>query len=367
MKLITNVKKQKKELVKNFILVTILSTGVSLVANALTKESGLMIALIPGIVCVLFVAICYVKEYLGSSSYEVNVKSVISVDDEKNVIPIDRFGFSEDLYRAVASVLSENKAYKALWEDAFAWKLDEGKKGKTFVKEFMDFLFIDWISLELNSYFTDFDEGETEIIGREQIPDVLIKNRVIELITKPYEEREKFQKTMSEKDPVEGKIVYAEGEDGVVFDMLEIELPRKSKVYRDGNSLVISNRNFDIKFESVFMGDGAVLASYFEDFYMNRSMRHTHNYQVTLKMSIKLKPFFLLSVRDWKYLGWLDRIGDSFVNYFSYDEFLNKIGYEQAATNHIMFLNRLEKKGSDDDCEYENVRIVKVEDSQEHK
>jgi hypothetical protein len=338
-----------------------LSTGVSLIANSLTKESELMIALIPGIICVLFVAICYVKEYLGYSSYEVNVNSVISVDDKKCVVPIERFEFSEDLQRAVISVLSENKAYIALWEDAFVWDIAEGKKGKSFVKEFIDYLFVDWISLELNSYFTDFEEGETEIIGREQIPDVLIKNRVIELITKPYEEREKFQKTMSKKDPVEGRIVYAEGEDEVVFDMLEIELPRKSKIFREGNSLVIRNRNFDIKFESEFEGDGAVLARYFENFYMNRSIRNTHNYSVTLKLTINLKPFFLLSIRDWKYLGWLDRIGDSFVKYFSYDEFLKRIGYEQAVTNHILFMTELERKKVDDDCKYEDFRIVKVE------
>lgn len=362
MRPITNVKIQKKDLVKNFFLVTILSTGVSLIANALTKESSLLIALIPGIACVLYVAICYVKEYLGCSSYEVNIESVISVDNDKNVIPIDRFRFSEDLHRAVVSVLSENKAYRTLWECAFVWNTKEEQKGKSFVKEFMDFLFVDWISLELNSYFTDFEEGEIEIIGREQIPDVLIKNRVIELITKPYEEREKFQKLMSEKDPVEGKIVYAEGEDDVLFDMLEIELPRKSRVYRDGNSLVIRNRNFDIRFESDFKGDGAVLASYFETFYMNRSLRNTHNYLVTLKLSIKLKPFFLLSVRDWKYLGWLDKIGDSFTNYFSYDEFVKRIGYEQAATNHILFLNGFEKKHDDDERGYEDLRIVKVEE-----
>ena len=365
MRPITNVKIQKKDLVKNFFLVTILSTGVSLIANALTKESGLLIALIPGIACVLYVAICYVKEYLGCSSYEVNVESVISVDDEKNVIPIDRFRFSEDLHCAVVSVLSENKAYEVLWEDAFTWKIDEGKKGKGFVKEFLDYLFIKWISLKLNSYFQLFEKGTTEIIGREQIPDVLIKNRVIELISKPYEEREKFLKTINQKDPDNGKIVYAEGEDGVVFDMLEIELPRKSSVYREGNVLIIRNRNFEIRFESDFMGFGSVLPRYFEEFYLNRSMRNTHNYLVNVKMTIKLKPFFLLSVRDWKYLGWLDQIGDEFVEYFSFDEFVNRIGYEQAATNHILFLNGFEKKDDCDECEYEDLRIVKVEEDKE--
>lgn len=367
MKPITNVKQRRKDIIKNFILVTILSTGVSLIANSLTKESGLLIALIPGLVCVLFVAIFYVKEYLGSSSYEVDIETVLSVDNEHKVIPIDRFRFSEDLYRAVLSVLSENKAYKSLWEDAFTHRVGEGEKGKNFVKEFLDYLFIHWISLQLNSYFVQFESDSTEIIGREQIPDVLIKNRVIELISKPFEEREKFQERMNQKDPIEGKIVYMDGEDGVVYDMLEIELPRKSKVYRNNNALVISNRNFDIRFESDYQGFGTVLPRYFEKFYLNRSFDTVHNYKVDLRMSIRLKPFFLFSVKDWKYLGWLDQIGDEFVKYFSFDKFVEHIGLEQAITDHILFLNGLKGKEEKKDSKHHDLRIVKVEDKEEQK
>lgn len=366
MKPITNVKIHKKSLVKNFFLVTILSTGVSLIANALTKESGLIITLIPGIVCVLLVAFFYIKEYFGCSSYDTSVTTILSVDNEKRVIPIDRFEFSENFHRAVLSVLSENKAYKSLWDDAFAHRVGEGEKGKKFVEEFLEYLFIDWISLKLNSYFVDVDDGLTEIIVRENIPDVLIKNRVIDLITKPFEEREKFQEKIGHEDHIEGKVVYMDGDDGVIYDMLEIELPRKSKVFRDKQSLLITNRNFNIRFESDFQGFSGVLPRYFEDFYMNRSLDTVHSYMIKVKLSIKLKPFFLVSFRDWKYLGWLDQIEEEFVKYFSFDEFVEKIGFEQALTNHILFMNALEEKegGEEegDDRRYDDFRIVKVED-----
>jgi hypothetical protein len=344
MKPLSEVKSQKKNLFKNFLLVVILSTGVSLIANAVTKDADLLIAIIPGLACLLFVALYYIKDYFGYSSYEIKLKTVLSVDKDKKVIGISRFRFSEDFSEIYNSVMSENKAYLALWEDAFSWENEKDDKGKKFVNEFLEYLFIHWISLKLNSYFAEIDENATEIIGREQIPDVLIKNRVIELITKPFEEREKFQKRMKEKGIGEGKIVYMNGEDGVVFDRLEIELPRKSKVYREGNTLVINNRNFDIRFDADFQGFGNVLPLYFESFYMNRSHDNVHNYMISLKMAIKLKPFFLLSFKDWEYLGWIDKIGDKFIEYFSFDEFVNNIGYEQAVTNHIIFLNMVEEK-----------------------
>ena len=50
MKPLTNVKIKRIDIIKNFFLVTILSVGVSLIANALTKDAELIIAIIPGIV-----------------------------------------------------------------------------------------------------------------------------------------------------------------------------------------------------------------------------------------------------------------------------------------------------------------------------
>ena len=153
-----------------------------------------------------------------------------------------------------------------------------------------------------------------------------------------------------------------DGEDGVLYDLLEIELPRKSKVYRKDNTLVIANRNFDIRFESEFEGFGALMPYYFADFYMNRSIHNTHTYTASLKLSIKLKPFFLFSINDWKYLGWLDQISDEFVHYFSFDDFVSRIGYESALTNHILFLNGLERKEDNEDKnQYEDFRIVRVD------
>lgn len=361
MKPLSEIKMQKKNIFKNFLLVVVLSTGVSLIANALTKDADLKIAIIPGLACLLFVALCYIKEYFGYSSYEIRLKTVLTVDKDKKVIGINRFRFSEDFCGIYNSVMSENKAYMTLWNDAFSWNNDKDDRGRKFVNEFLEYLFIHWISLELNSYFVEIDENATEIIGREQIPDVLIRNRVIELITKPYEEREKFQKQMKENGVREGKIVYMSGEDGVVFDRLEIELPRKSKVYRDENTLVINNRNFDIRFDANFQRFCMVLPHKFVDFYLNRSYGDVDNYMITLKMSIKLKLFFLLSFKDWKYLGWLDKIGDKFVDYFSFDEFVKKIGYEQAATNHIIFLNGLKRKRNDETRQISQVSITQID------
>lgn len=355
---------QRQAIVKNFLLVAILSAGISIVANVLTKDAQSGVIIIPGIVCILFVAIFYAKEYFGRSSHKIDVDTVLCVDKEKMPIPIDRFRFSEDLCQAVKSVLSENKAYCPLWKNSLMREPGENNNDRI-VEEFLEYLFVQWLSLELNSYFCRFDKSAIELVKREQMSDVLIKNRVIELISKPYIEREKFQ-TLNEADNKEdGEVVYMmEGEDDVIYNRLEIELPRKSRVVREGKALVIKNRDFEIRFESRYEGFGYVLPSYFEDFYMKRHLDDVDCFMVELELSVKLKPFFFLSVKDWRYLGWLDQLEESFSEYFCFNSFAKRIGYEQAATEHIMFLNGLRndvENNADNKRAITGVSIVKID------
>ena len=344
MKPLSEIKTRRNHIFKGFILVVILSSGVSLIANTITKDGCPLVTLISGGVCILYVAFVYLKEYFTSSSYETKIDTLFAVDKQYHVIPIDRFVFSEDLSRAVISVFAENKTYESLWREAFKSKIDDGKKGKAFVVEFIEYLFIKLVSLKLNSYFVDVDNSATELIGRSQIPDVLINNRVIEMISKPYEEREKFQKALDKNDSVEGRVVYMGGEDGALYDLLEIELPRGSRVTKESGELVISNKNFTIKFEAGYDGFSAITPRHFGRFYMKRSLEDFNCFKISMRMSINIKPLFFFSMRDRQYLGWLDHISDEFVKYFSFDDFIQRIGYEQAATEHILFLNGLKSK-----------------------
>lgn len=359
---------QKQTIVKIFLLVAILSAGISIVANVITKDAQSWVIIVPGIVCILLVAYFYVKDYFGRSSYRISIDTALCVDKEKMPIPIDRFRYSEDLCRVVKSVLSENKAYCPLWKDSLKWNTGAGGK-VIFIDEFYEYLFVHWISLRLNSYFCSFDESAIDHVRREQMPEVLIKNRVIELISKPFNEREKFQKFIEEDNQEAGEVCMIQGEDNVLFNKLEIELPRKSSVVRDGKALVIKNRDFEIRFESRFDGFGYVLPSHFERFYMNRRFDEVDCFKVDLDLSVKLKPFFFLSVKDWRYLGWLDQLEDEFLEYFCFKTFVKRIGFEQAATDHIIFLNGLKCKEDNkhnNKQNYSRVSIIKVDAKNEN-
>lgn len=350
MKPLSDIKKQKNSLLKSFVLVTILSFGISMIVSYLTQNADTLITLIIGILFVLIVTFYYLREYFGCSASRVNVDTIITVDNNHSLISIPRLEFSEDLYQATHSVFAENKVYETVWKDAFLFGDEKSKKGKQLVVEFFQYLFIKKLSLNLNSFFNGLNNKSTVVIGREQIPDILLKNRVIEMISKPYEEREKFQKSLQKEtsSPQKGTVVMMSGEDGALYDLLEIELPRKSRILIEGNSLIIKNRNFTICFNVRFEGFASSTRRYFESLYLGRSFHECRNYEVELSLSIRFSPFFLLSFRDWRYLEWLDSIGDVFFEYFSFDAFVEKIGFEKAATNQIVFQNYIKKTKKSD-------------------
>lgn len=57
MKPLSEIKTRRSHLFKDFLLVAVLSSGISLVANAISKDVSFYYALIPGLVCILLVAI----------------------------------------------------------------------------------------------------------------------------------------------------------------------------------------------------------------------------------------------------------------------------------------------------------------------
>lgn len=340
MKPLSIIKTQKNSLLKNLVFVVLLSSGVSLIVNTLTNDSFNLAGFITGIVFVLGVSVYYFVEFFHYSSCEVCLDSIMAIDEQNKVIPINRFGFSEDLYHVVSSVCTENQAYEVLWNEAFGIN---NTKGKEFIVEFLEYLFIKQLSLNLNTYFSSFNKRSIEIIEREQIPDVLIQNRVLEMISKSYKEREKFINT-TVPNANKGTVVSIRGHNGVFYDRLQIMLPRKTRLSIEGNTVVIKNRNFIIRFEAAFDGFMSTIPRYFAHLYMNRSWENTRIFQVKLKMSIELKPLFLLSFRDWQYLGWLDQLENRVQEYFSFDAFLKRVGFEGALSSHIMYLNSLNSK-----------------------
>ena len=226
-------------------------------------------------------------------------------------------------------------------------KIDESEmkkdtKGFPLVTEAIEYIFLDWLSKKLETYFDDDIRKNLLVLNRNNIPQILLDNRIIDIISKPYEEREQFV------DEIDGKtdedIYFMNSKSGVIFSKFELILPPKSVMEKRDNSLIIKNRNFNISMSSSFTGINAVTPHKFEKTYLGKDPFTINTYKVNIKLEVNLNPLFFLFWRDWKYLRWIDIIADEFTYFFSFDEFVEKIGYNQTLTNLLVLHNMQNKK-----------------------
>ncbi len=344
MKPLKIIEERKSQLFKNLVLVSLLSIGISLLANFYsTKYAANVILFWMGLFLIVIVIIAYLVSFYRSKEYVIKEKSLFLIDKECHFVPIKRFRFSEEMGETLLSVFKENKTFEDKWRDAFTKKpattLEEFEKNSLFnnkdfigfVGELLEYIFLKRLSLLQDAYFNSISDN-IEILTREKISRYVLQNRVLEMISKPFEERSAFSNSHSSGDKI-GKTVYMIS-DGVVYERFELKLPKGTTIKKDkNNTLVIKNRNYSIYFKHGFDGYGAVLPIMFEDYYLNKDIQDISKFSINPELKIKLNPFFFLFSSNWKSMNWIDVICEEFSDYFSFDRFVEKIGYEYALTN----------------------------------
>ncbi|MBO7477139.1 MAG: hypothetical protein J6U04_04305 [Salinivirgaceae bacterium] len=344
------IQEKKQDLYKNTILVTLLSVGVSLCANYLSKlyESNVFL-IVSGIICILIVMIAYVVSFYNSKTYKIKTECVFVTGKDGVLFPINRYWLNEEMYRDLRSVFSENKVYKDLWMKAFSKPIDSESKNKYvpiyknkeivgFVGELIEYVFIEWLSLEQSSYFNGFNDSDLKILTRDKVSKYLLQNRVLEMISRPYNEREKLTKDNQPDD--EGEVYSMYGDDDVIYNRFDLRLPKNSYLFKENGKLTIKNRNYTLKFTHNFNGFNANLPYGFHKLYLKHNFEDICVYEVSPELEIRLNPFFFLFWKDWKYMKWIDIVSEKFSEDFSFDAFIKRIGYESSLTGKIIDDNK---------------------------
>lgn len=349
-------KEKKQDLYKNLLLVVLLSTGVSLCVNYICSSflSNTMI-LWCGIGCVLLVVIAYIVSFYKSKSFTIKADCLFVVDKNGELVNIDRYRLASDTGYILDSVFGENKAFKQLWTAAFTQRrivtehgevyinasVIENKKIIEFVGELIEYLFLQWLSVQQMDYFSTFDEKEITALTRERVADYLLQNRILEMISKPYQERQKFYEgtNISPTDDTDIQhlsIFYK----GTVYNRFDLKLPKHSTLKKANGALIIKNRNYTIKFKHGFKGTNANLPRRFKEMYLKQNDGNVSGFGFYPELEIKLNPLFFLVWKNWKYMKWIDILGENFHRDFSFKEFLNNIGYETALTSRLLADNQ---------------------------
>lgn len=349
-------KEKKQDLYKNLLLVVLLSTGISLCVNYICDSySSDKIILWVGVVCILLVVVAYVVSFYKSKTFTLKADSLFITNPEGNLVPIDRYTISGEMGICLKSIFSENKTYESLWTSAFAQqklitdggdvhinKSVQDSKAINFVGELIEYIFIEWLSMQQMSYFSNSNTNKLETLDREKVAEYLLKNRVLEMISKPCNEREKFTiDTPNKADDYNGEEeCYMKYYKGTLYSRFELKLPKHSSLKKVKDTLIIKNRNYTIKFKHNFRGYNTSLPRQFEKLYLKLNDSDNRVFGFQPELEIKLNPFFFLFRDNWKYMNWIDVLGEKFITHFSFKEFLNNIGYETALTSRLLAKNQ---------------------------
>jgi hypothetical protein len=322
-----------------------LALGVNLLAFVITDAVSRPFALGIGVL-VLLASLVYLaarlikvgthtREYQGFFIYRTGTNCVEE---------IDRYEFGEELPRYLTGLFSEKPGLKRTWDQEPLTNLyglpediekNRPKRTLALVREAMECFVLRQLSFHLDEQLGRPTEGRTEAISREQVPEVLLQNRFLNLFSEPMEDRAAFGDDRSDTS----NVYYALGEQGAIYDRFELVLPKQSKVTRTApNEVAIATKRFELRIETEFDGGNTYIPWEFHKYYLGHEALlkegaiQFHAFQVTVRLTTKVSLGSVFAIADWEYYRWVDSFLDRFDRSFSEDAFFSRIGWDTALT-----------------------------------
>lgn len=353
----------KRSNATEFIAITFVTAfAISLIVSSLTLIKGFK-PFVGIYISLTFLAVVVfyfvIKVYKSLTTYETMTGFIIRDKKENTILKVPRYRFSSEIVKHLDAAFAESLDMKAIWEreplkndtvgDLVQW---ENNRSRQLIHEAIEYFIIEELSFHLSEYFnkTNFEKEYIQEIGREQVPEVLIENRFLQLFSKSTDERAAFEmKKDVEKDSEQkeyvingkkvivkvGETVAAFAVNGAVYRRFDLVLPLGTKVKRLGrHHISIETDRFSLGIKTV-VDDEMDLPEGFEDYYLKlqgpASMRYAA-FEVKLEITVrfKVKNFFLKN--KWEYFHWLDSFFERLNSNFSKDSFFEKINWYSAFT-----------------------------------
>lgn len=267
-----------------------------------------------------FGATQHIVRLRGALAYNIN-------DDNLDRIEIVGYSFNDDLCTFLRAFVHENKAYLKLLADGESDVVPMNRfdpdnlNHHTIINSLVEFTVLNMLDLHLNSYYANHDIDKSGIVTltRDQLGADVLRNRVIDQLTKDMKERPVFS---GGPDPDNGVVVYATGRDGAVYTRLGIKLPPKSEITRSSDGyLIITNPTFDITIIPAYDGTATYLPGVFtpsqDPIFTPRS--------ISLTVRIRIKSTALLAGGSMEMYEWLDSLVERMHEYISTDRLRRRL------------------------------------------
>jgi len=331
----------------------ILGLAVSLLASIIYDHlRSNLILLLLGSLIVIFLCLLVLAKKIGKArTAHLNLKAFFILDTEKNtLVKIPRYRFGESLCDFMRGAFKENRALQKQWdiEKIYDLKRDRssGKKPAAFrlVEEATEYFILERLSTHLTDYFNakDYSKKELKEYTRNDVPDILLNNRFMELFSAPMKDRAIFQTNGDIKG--EDRIVYAVNEEGGIYAKFDLILPRQTRISRTEDGILIDAEYFTLSIKNSFDGMGFVIPRGFLKYYLGKKWEHHNEYKIKVDLEVNFKLKSLFGKAKWDYHSWLDGFLTSLAKSMEASTFFKEIQWELAST--MLHCGEISKKDS---------------------
>jgi len=332
----------RKNVIEIIVVAILLAFGVNFISGWI-EGSGSFYGAFVGFLLLLGSVLYLITYRLFRSGNRTYEAFFIHNKKKNEIIPIPRYDFGESLHDYLHAAFTENPVIKKHWNRE---PLGEGQESVKLVSEAVEYFVLSKLSTHLTDYFSDesFRKKNLKVYERKDIPDILSKNRFLELFSRPMRDRLPFMDD-SFDELENGEIVSAYNPSGEIYEKFELVLPQKSTVQRrEDYKVEIDTKKLKITITVRFEGYGATLPRGFDQYYLGiDNFSDIIEYAVGVDFQISTGFWATLTPMGWKYHGWIDSFLEEIENDVSKDAFLDRIGWESAFTI-LQWLDRKQAK-----------------------
>lgn len=343
---IENIKRSKQTILEIIITTVIISIGINFVVLGISNELGLnnnlALIIVGSIMIILSLLITFFQNFKKSNRNLIIEAALVYDNENRKILDIDGYKFSNDICRYLNAALSEDKNIEAMWlKDRLAMThiFNEIDPDKTFVgvsrsgallNQLIEYIVLKKLSTLTTDYFNfpKCDKAKIVRVQRDEISDFVTSNVFMDLFSKPPYERVAFDNKEFERN-----VVLSFGKNGAIYDKFELYIPLKCQFIKENhNTIVLKHRYFKLEIVPAFTGFGTVLPHDFEKKYMKvEDVANISSYKIMIGINLKFSPLAFFMKKE-QYYGWVDEFANELTNYASIDKFFEDIRWDIVRT-----------------------------------
>ncbi|MEU8061787.1 hypothetical protein [Microbispora bryophytorum] len=315
-------------------LVIALSLAANLVSSVLFDLWGARLSLFVGLSVMTACFAYYVFTQTRERSYELRIEAAFASDWDNSHKPLALPGyrFSEEFAQILNATLSENAALRNQWESHPLGhsRSTVSHRGTTqdsasfrLVREAAEYVILRELSHHLDRHFNrgHFNPELLVEVTRDQLSDILMSNRVLEMISRDIKDRPGM---FDRLDANNGKNYGS----AFQYALFRLTLPKGSKLRRlASGALLIDGPALRLEISTAMNGANPYFYPLFVTHVMGREYKDTGRWKIDFRISAKIKKPLVIPASRWPYHSWFESFTQRLEHKFAYKSFFADINW----------------------------------------